>query len=92
LTLNTKESIEKDQVTQKENQKIKNKVYRDLKQSENSYNVDATRIFNDIEQGRDVILDHANIALFIAATQFEPTSLNKLGITMMRMIKKHGGW
>jgi hypothetical protein len=56
-TLNTKESsIEKDQVAQEENQKIKNKVYHQLKQLESSY-PDATRIVNDVEQGRDIILD-----------------------------------
>jgi hypothetical protein len=50
MRLNTKESsIEKDQFNQEENQKIKSKVYRELKHLESSYNPDATRIANDID-------------------------------------------
>jgi hypothetical protein len=45
IPFNTKESnIEKDQVTQEVKKKIKIKVYREFKQLENSYNLDATRI------------------------------------------------
>jgi hypothetical protein len=78
VILNTKESsIEKDQVTQEINQKIKRKVYREFKQLESSYNPDATRIINDIEQGRDIILDQANIVLFSRGTQFEPTNFEQ---------------
>jgi hypothetical protein len=63
VTLNTKESvIEKDQVTQEENQKIKNKVYRELKQLERSYKLDENISVNDIEQGRNIILDQFNIS------------------------------
>jgi hypothetical protein len=55
VTLNTNESsIEKDQVTQEVKQKIKNKVYRELKQSERSYSPDITRTVNDIERGRNI--------------------------------------
>jgi 3-phosphoglycerate kinase len=58
VTLNPKEnSIEKDQVTQELNQKIKSEVYCELKLLKSCCNLDATRIVNDIEQGRDIILD-----------------------------------
>jgi predicted oxidoreductase (fatty acid repression mutant protein) len=70
VTLNKKEArTEKDQV-QKEKQKIKSKVNRELKHFESSYNPDATRIVNDTEQERDIILNQANIALFSGATKF----------------------
>jgi hypothetical protein len=48
------------------------KVYQDLKQLESSFNRNETRIVNDIEQGRHIILNQANIALFSGATQIEP--------------------
>jgi hypothetical protein len=65
VTLNPKESsIEKNQVTQEENHKIKNKLYRQLKRLEIRYNPDATEIVNDIEQGRGIILYQSNIGLF----------------------------
>jgi hypothetical protein len=48
-----------------------------LKKIETSYNRNKTSIVNDIEQGRDIILDQANIALFSEATQFEPTNFEQ---------------
>jgi hypothetical protein len=95
VILNAKESrIEKDQVAQEVNPKIKikSKVYRELKQLESSYNPDAIRIVNNIDQERDSILDQANIALFSGATQFESKILNKHGITMISKIEKNRGW
>jgi hypothetical protein len=78
VTFNTKESsIEKDKVTQKVNQEIKNKVYHELKQLESSCNLDSTRIIDDIEQARNIILDQAKIALFSGATQFEPKNFEQ---------------
>jgi hypothetical protein len=78
MTLNPKESsIEKSQVTQEENQKIKRKVYCEFKQSESSYNPDATRFVDDIERGRDIILDQANIAQFSRDSQVEPTNFEQ---------------
>jgi hypothetical protein len=38
---------------------------------------DITRIFNDIEKGRDVIKYQANIALFSGTTQVEPTNFEQ---------------
>jgi hypothetical protein len=50
VKLNTqKSSIEKDHITQEENQKIKNKCYRELKQYESSYILDEITIVNDKE-------------------------------------------
>jgi hypothetical protein len=78
LTLNTKESIiEKDQLAQEVNQKTKRKAYRELKHLESSYNPDVTRIVNDIDQGRDIILNQANIGLFNGATKFEPKNFEQ---------------
>jgi hypothetical protein len=78
MTLNTKESsIEKDQVTQEVNQKIKSKVYREMKKLESSYNPDITRIVDDVDQGRKIILNQPNIALFRGATQFKPKNFEQ---------------
>jgi hypothetical protein len=48
-----------------------------LKQLKSSYDPETTKIVHDIEQGRDIILDQANIALFSAATKFEPTNFEQ---------------
>jgi hypothetical protein len=78
VALNPKQSsIEKDQVTQEVNQNIKTKVYLELNQLENSYNPDATRIVNDTEEGRGIIRDQANIALFSGDTRFECTNFEQ---------------
>jgi hypothetical protein len=78
VTLNTNESsIEKVQVTQEANQKIKTKVYRKLQQSESSYSPDITRTVNDIEQGRNITLDQRYIVLISGDTQVDPTNFEK---------------
>jgi 2-succinyl-5-enolpyruvyl-6-hydroxy-3-cyclohexene-1-carboxylate synthase len=93
LTLNKKgNSIEKDQVIQEGNQEINSKVYRWLKQLESSYNPDATRIFNDIEKGRNIILDQANIVLFSEARKFESTNFEQSWNHNDARIKKNGEW
>jgi hypothetical protein len=40
------------------------KVYRNLRQLESSFNPDASRIVERIEQGREILLDHANFVFF----------------------------
>jgi hypothetical protein len=40
------------------------KDYRNLRQLESSFNPEASRIVERIEQGREILLDHANFALF----------------------------
>jgi hypothetical protein len=47
------------------------------KQLEISYNSDATIILKDIEQGRGINLDQANIALWSGATQIEPKNFEQ---------------
>jgi hypothetical protein len=87
VTLTTKEiSIEKDQVTQEVSQMIKIKVYCELKQLERSYNLDLTRVVNDIEQGRD------KLRCLVELHKLSLQILNKSGITMMQRIEKNGGW
>ena len=44
---------------------------------ESSFNPDATRIIEDIEQGRDILLDQVNIALFSGKIIEEPTSFDE---------------
>ena len=40
-------------------------------------NPDASKIVKDIEQGKDIILDQANIALFSGNIQVEPTTFDQ---------------
>jgi hypothetical protein len=40
------------------------KLYRQLRQLESSFNPDATKIVEQIEQGRELLLDQVNFALF----------------------------
>jgi hypothetical protein len=48
-----------------------------LKRLESSFNLEASKIIEDIEQGREIQLDLANLALFSAsASELEPTSFN----------------
>jgi hypothetical protein len=48
-----------------------------LKRLESSFNPEASIIIENIEQGREIQLDQANLALFSAsASKFEPTSFN----------------
>ena len=45
------------------NERAKDKVYRQLKQLESSYNPETLKLINNIEHGREILLDQANIAL-----------------------------
>jgi Reverse transcriptase (RNA-dependent DNA polymerase) len=50
------------------------KVYRNLRQLESSFNPEASRIVERIEQGREILLDHANFAFFfVGAVEKEST-------------------
>jgi hypothetical protein len=40
------------------------KVYRNLRQLESSFNPEVAKIVERIEQGREILLDHANFAFF----------------------------
>ena len=59
-------------------EKSKDKVYRQLKQLESSFNPEASRIIENIEQGRDILLDQVNFALSTASpSQIEPTDFDE---------------
>jgi hypothetical protein len=63
---------ERIQVIQDKDQNIKSKINRQLKQLENSFNPEESKIVQDIELGRDIIL-----ALFCGNIQVEPTSFDQ---------------
>jgi predicted nucleic acid-binding Zn-ribbon protein len=44
------------------------KVYRNLRQLESSFNPEAAKIVERIEQGREILLHHANFAFFGGGT------------------------
>jgi hypothetical protein len=54
---------------------VKSKVYHQLKQLESIFNPDAYKIVKDIEQGNDIMLDQANIALFYGIIHIEPITI-----------------
>jgi hypothetical protein len=50
------------------------KVYRNLHQLESSFNPEASRIVERIEQGREIFIDYVNFAFFsIGSVEKEPT-------------------
>jgi hypothetical protein len=59
------------------NERTKEKVYCQLKRLESSYNPEALTLIKNIEQGRKILLDQANIALFnISPSELEPTTFD----------------
>jgi hypothetical protein len=60
------------------NDRTKQKVYGQLKQLESSYNPEASTLIKNIEQGREIFLDQANIALFnISSSELEPATFDE---------------
>jgi hypothetical protein len=58
--------------------RTKEKLYRQLKRLESSYNPEASTLLKNIEQGREILLDQANIALFnISSSEIEPTTFDE---------------
>jgi hypothetical protein len=55
-------------------QEVKDRVYCQMKHLESSFNPEASKIIESIDQGREIILDQANIALFSGGIQVEPTN------------------
>jgi hypothetical protein len=54
------------------------KVYRNLRQLESSFNPEAAKIVEKIEQGRKILLDHANFAFFgVGTVEKEPTTFEE---------------
>jgi hypothetical protein len=59
------------------NERTKEKVYRQLKRVESSCNPEASTFIKKIEQGREILLDQASIALFnISLSELEPTTFH----------------
>jgi hypothetical protein len=59
------------------NERTKEKVYRQLKRLESSCIPEASTLIKNIEQGREIHLDQANIALFnISPSELEPTTFD----------------
>jgi hypothetical protein len=59
------------------NERTKEKVYRQLKRVESSCNPEASTFIKNIEQGREILLDQASIALFnISSSELEPTTFH----------------
>jgi hypothetical protein len=55
-------------------QDVKEKVYRQMKRLESSFNPEASKINESIEKQRDIILKPAIIDLFSRNIQVEPTT------------------
>jgi hypothetical protein len=54
------------------------KVYRNLRQLESSFNPEAAKIVERIEQGREILLDHTNFAFFgVGTVEKEPTTFEE---------------
>ena len=60
-----------------EPEKGKDKLYRQMKLLESSFNPEASKIIENIEQGREIILNQANVALFSGGIQVEPTTFSQ---------------
>jgi hypothetical protein len=58
-------NVERVQVTQD----VMDKVYHQVKCLESSFNLEASKIIESIDQGREITLDQANIALFSGSIQ-----------------------
>jgi hypothetical protein len=59
------------------NERTKEKVHRQLKRLESSYNPEESTLIKNIEQGREILLDQASIALFnISPSELEPTTFD----------------
>jgi hypothetical protein len=60
------------------NDRTKQKVYRQLKRLQSTYNPEASTLIKNIEQGREILLDQANIALFnISSSELEPATFDE---------------
>jgi hypothetical protein len=54
------------------------KIYRNLRQMESSFNPEAAKIIERIEQGREILLDRANFAFFgVGTVEREPTTFEE---------------
>jgi uncharacterized protein YwqG len=58
-------------------QEVKDKVYRQMKHLESRFNPEASKIIESIDQGREILLDQANIVMFSGSIQIEPTTYHQ---------------
>ena len=67
------------------------KVCRQMRQLESSLNPEATKLVEQIEQGREILLDQVNLTLFSGVlSNEEPTTLIKHGIIKILKLEKNG--
>jgi Reverse transcriptase (RNA-dependent DNA polymerase) len=52
-------------------------LYRLMKRLENSFNPEASKIIDDLEQGREILLDQVNLALFGVNFEDEPRTFDE---------------
>ena len=73
------EALEEAQVEEALDEQKRAKVYRSLRQLESSFNPEASKIVQDIEHGREILLDRANFAFFGVGIkdQIEPTTFDE---------------
>ena len=58
------------------NEKSNLKIYRQMKRLESSFNPEASKIIDNFEQGRDILLDSVNLALICGNVMKEPQSFD----------------
>jgi hypothetical protein len=69
----------------------KKKDYRTMRILENSFNPEASTVLQNIEQGREILFEKANIALFSGTViNEEPSNLMKHGIMMIQKLEEIG--
>jgi hypothetical protein len=52
-------------------------LYCQMKQLESSFNPEASKIIDDLEQGREILLDQVNLALFGGYIEKEPRTFDE---------------
>jgi hypothetical protein len=85
-SVNTDQNAPEDVKDHDELKRIKR--YKQMCRLECSFNPDAAQVVEQFEQGREILFDQANIALFTgSAINKEPTTFNLHGITRIRLKK-----
>jgi hypothetical protein len=72
------EGQEASQAVTNQNDLKRTKLYRQLRQLESSFNPDAAKLVDQIEQGREILLDQVNLALISGMViNEEPTTIEQ---------------
>jgi Reverse transcriptase (RNA-dependent DNA polymerase) len=75
-SVNTSQNAPEDVTDGDELKRIK--LYKQMRRLESSFNPDATQVVKQFEQGREILLDQANVALFTgSAINEEPSTFNQ---------------